>query len=264
MTDDIQQSTHSEEHKPTPFGARLKSARESLGFDRKEVAAQLRLNEKVILMMERDRYPADLPITFIRGYLRAYGKLLQIPEYEIKKAIEPIRPKPSALVATPILQPLPPPVTSGSYLMQLFTYLVILTMVGLVGAWWYTRPTSSLNPALLEPVAPPLTAVSNDSDEHATNPGTVPTAVKPAVSNTNQAQNAAAIRSRNAAPAETEISDAPSETQSSSAAPAHKTNNGPIQQNKNNISKNNQDNEEYAEPETTDERQSDAEGDTQE
>jgi cytoskeleton protein RodZ len=143
MTNDIQPSS-STEHKPVPFGSRLQTARESLGLERRDAAAQLRLNEKVIIMMEKDRYPADLPVTFIRGYIRAYGKLLQIPEYEIKKAIEPIKPKPAtqSILLTP--QPLEP-ITSSNYFMQFFTYLIVITLIGLVGMWWYSHSSDNLS-----------------------------------------------------------------------------------------------------------------------
>lgn len=167
MTNEIQQSSPTDT-KTIPFGNRLKSARESLGFDRKDVAAQLRLNEKIIIMMEKDRYPADLPVTFIRGYLRAYGKLLQIPEYEIKKAIEPIKPKPN-LLSAPTSFTTPPPVTSGNYFMQFFTYLIVFTLVGLVGMWWYSHSTG-IGPMLSEnqlstPAADNATVAMNTQNE---------------------------------------------------------------------------------------------------
>ena len=53
--------------------------------------------------MEKEKYPNDLPTTFIRGYIRSYGKLLQIPEYEIKKAIEPIKSKPNQQETTGLM-----------------------------------------------------------------------------------------------------------------------------------------------------------------
>lgn len=159
MTNETEQSNPTD-IKTIPFGNRLKSARESLGFDRKDVAAQLRLNEKIIVMMEKDRYPADLPVTFIRGYLRAYGKLLQIPDYEIKKAIEPIKPKPNLLSAAPTSFTTPPPVTSGNYFMQFFTYLIVFTLIGLVGMWWYSHSTG-MGPMLSE------NTVSAPSPDHA-------------------------------------------------------------------------------------------------
>lgn len=138
------QSTNTEQHAPISFGARLKTAREALGIDQKEAATQLRLNENIIIMMEKDKYPSDLPPTFIRGYIRAYGKLLQIPEAEILKAVEPIKAEATSYHPLPTIKPtLSVPVTSSNYFMQFFTYLIIFTMLGLVGMWWYTHPTST-------------------------------------------------------------------------------------------------------------------------
>lgn len=141
MINDTQSSTESSENKRIPFGKRLKTTRESMGLERKEVAAQLHLNEKVILMMENDRYPTDLPVTFIRGYLRSYAKFLQIPEYETRQAVEPIKPKTPTLTPTNKSEPL----TSDNYLIQFFTYLIGITVLGLVGVWWYTHYNPNLS-----------------------------------------------------------------------------------------------------------------------
>jgi cytoskeleton protein RodZ len=141
--------TNPNEPKHIPFGTRLQSAREALGLESKDAAAQLRLNENIILMMEKDIFSSDLPVTFIRGYLRSYGKLLQIPEHEIKLAIEPIQPKPIPELVIPPKKQMPL-LTSGNYFMQLFTYLIIFTLIGLVGIWWYTHSATATSPSLAE------------------------------------------------------------------------------------------------------------------
>lgn len=141
MTNEMQATTESPS---IAFGARLQTAREALGLGTKDAAARLRLNEKVILMMEKERYADDLPITFIRGYIRAYGKLLQIPDHEVKKALEPITAKPTSMeteIAKKTIKPTQP-VTSDNYSMRISTYFIVLTMFGLVGAWWYSHSTS--------------------------------------------------------------------------------------------------------------------------
>lgn len=155
---------------PASFGMRLQLAREALGLESKDAALQLRLNEKIILMMEKDAYSSDLPPTFIRGYLRSYGKLLQIPEGEIKTAIEPITPK---LPLPAPNKPKPITLTSGNYFMQLFTYLIMFTLIGLVVIWWYNHPTSSA--ALIEtPATPPATEVGNTTTNSITQVKTGP------------------------------------------------------------------------------------------
>lgn len=149
MTDTTQTSSTPISTTTIPFSARLQAAREAIGLDLKDAAAQLRLNERVILMLETDCYSSDLPPTFVRGYIRAYGKLLQIPEEEIQLAIAPIKPQQS-VQALPPKTVETPKVTSSNYLMQLFTYLVVLTVFGLVGTWWYTHSAQSTTLASTE------------------------------------------------------------------------------------------------------------------
>jgi cytoskeleton protein RodZ len=169
--------------KPSAFGTRLKVAREALGLDRKEAAAQIRLQENMIAILENENYPQDLPITFLRGYIRLYAKFLQIPENEVKQALELIQPKPvinetASLPAAPL--------TSSNYFMQTLTYLVMVTIISLVGIWWYTHSNSE--PVVAENATPSIsdkmtpietlpTLHSNDSPTSAlppnlTNPAT--------------------------------------------------------------------------------------------
>lgn len=168
MTNEHQETDHSSKKNPPPFGLRLKTAREELGLQTKDAAAQLRLSEKIIIMMEKNRYAADLPITFVRGYLKAYGKLLNIPDHDIQHAISHIQPK-VELQAKPVHDL--PDVTTGNIFMQFFTYLIILTLVGLVGTWWYTHasnPTSNPMPQAFvkeNPKAIPLTSLPEIKQE---------------------------------------------------------------------------------------------------
>lgn len=151
-----------------PFGMRLKSAREARGLESKDIAAQLRLSEKIISMIEKENYPSDLPVTFIRGYIRAYARLMEISEAEITKALEPIKPPTTFEVEEHELIE-PQPVTSGNYFMQFFTYLILLTIASLVGIWWYSQSSSDTRSAR------ELTITQNQSTENLNlNEGVVP------------------------------------------------------------------------------------------
>lgn len=144
-------------NKHAPFGVRLKSAREALGMDRKDVASQLRLHETVIIMIESGEFKTDLPLTFIRGYIRNYSKLMEIPEKELNEALELLKPKPdiaeseqSSLPATAHVTASGPasttkrsmPINIGNFFMQLSTYLLAITLIGLVGVWWHTHKST--------------------------------------------------------------------------------------------------------------------------
>lgn len=170
MTTDTQHSPTNEQPKqPLPFGARLKSAREAMGIDRKEAAQKLNLSEKVILMMEKDRYPIDLPVTFIKGYLRSYGKLLQIPDYEVKKATDPIKPKHTpnlGVASTKNFEPM----ATNNYFMHSFTFIILLTIVALVTMWWYTH-SNQLNNAIALANEQTQSTSTNSTPESAAPPG---------------------------------------------------------------------------------------------
>jgi cytoskeleton protein RodZ len=152
------------------FGARLKSAREAMHQETKDVAAQLRLNERIILMLESGQYDDELPLTFLKGYIRSYGKLLQLSDDEIKQVLEPLQPVVKHLDPA-LLPPAAGDITSRNYRMQLASAIIGLTVVGLVGTWWHnhttsssaplltaipvpTAPTVAINPPLAAPTAP--------------------------------------------------------------------------------------------------------------
>ncbi|QXP83855.1 RodZ domain-containing protein [Methylococcus sp. Mc7] len=67
-------------------GQRLRAAREArrLGVDK--VARELHLSAGIIGALERDDYASLPPPAFVRGYLRNYARLLDLPEQEIVDA----------------------------------------------------------------------------------------------------------------------------------------------------------------------------------
>lgn len=124
--------------KHIPLGATLQSARETMRLERKDAAAQLRLNESVIEMIENNSFPPSMPQIFVRGYIRSYGKLLQLPEDMIQAGLEPIKP--------PVIASLEPVVPSSinqidikrNYrgVMKIASAGIALTLVALAIVWW--------------------------------------------------------------------------------------------------------------------------------
>jgi cytoskeleton protein RodZ len=64
-------------------GARLRAAREANGFTQLEVAQQLRLNPEVIARLEEDNYDPNMPLVFVKGYLRSYAGLIGLDPEQI-------------------------------------------------------------------------------------------------------------------------------------------------------------------------------------
>ena len=75
-------------HEPAAFGQHLMLAREEAGMSIDEAARALNLKAAVVEAIEDsglDRLP---PIAFVQGYVRAYAKLLGLPEEQILKEFE--------------------------------------------------------------------------------------------------------------------------------------------------------------------------------
>lgn len=158
------------------FGARLKSAREAMHLETKDVAAQLRLNERIILMLESGQYDDELPLTFLKGYIRSYGKLLQLSDDEIKQVVEPLQPVVKHIDPA-LLPPAAGDITSKNYRMQLASALIGLTVVGLVGTWWHNHTTSSSAPLLTAIPMPTAPTVATNPPAATTTPALVPAAL---------------------------------------------------------------------------------------
>lgn len=170
-------------HKQALFGSRLKTAREALGIDRKEIAAQLRLHENMIAMIEHGEYKTDIPMTFIRGYIRGYSKLVGIPEKEVHDAMESMKPKPetnedetSAFAANlsngsgaASIANYFPSIDINNVFIHLFTCLLALTLVGLVGVWWHshkTNPNGQAAASLSIPAETPAPKTENAAPDY--------------------------------------------------------------------------------------------------
>ncbi|OGT35133.1 MAG: hypothetical protein A3F11_07985 [Gammaproteobacteria bacterium RIFCSPHIGHO2_12_FULL_37_14] len=165
------ETQHLTDSSKVSFGAHLKLAREALGQESKEVASQLRLNEKYIHMMEQESFPENLPLTFISGYLRAYGRLLQLPTEEIEQAIDQIKTKLLKSHSSSFILKSYKPIPNDSYFMQFSTYLIVFIVLGLAGTWWYTHPPSNLQqlvetPKIIQETVKPVLAQVTPSENN--------------------------------------------------------------------------------------------------
>lgn len=71
------------EPEKTAIGALLKAEREKQKLSRKQVAEVLNLSESMISALENDQESHSIPPTYVRGYQRAYVRLLRIEESEV-------------------------------------------------------------------------------------------------------------------------------------------------------------------------------------
>ncbi|SHH33252.1 RodZ domain-containing protein [Ferrimonas marina] len=86
MTDE-QQNDASPELVETP-GPMLRQARERAGLTTTQVAQRLNLRHSVVVGMEQDSFEPDMSITYIRGYIRNYARLVGLDEQRLNDALD--------------------------------------------------------------------------------------------------------------------------------------------------------------------------------
>lgn len=166
-------------------GQLLRRAREQQQLSIEQVAARLNLRPSLITDIEADNYDHLQIVAYRRGYLRAYARLLKLPEAEITAAHdrdnatvpskEPHRPAP--------LRPIKRPSRFGRVLFRIVTLAIIIALAIMTLNWWRTHQdvddkrvstTSSDSGSALIPPQPISPA--------ATDPQPAPAAPAPAIS----------------------------------------------------------------------------------
>ncbi len=110
-------------------GRLLREARERKQLGQHAVADALHLRVSVVDALENDRYDQLPPATFSRGYLRAYAKLVEVPEHEVMAAFDRLHGNAE-----------PPPLStrqrsSSSGGGRLLLGILVLLVVVLAGLW---------------------------------------------------------------------------------------------------------------------------------
>ena len=118
-------------------GASLREARELLGLAPKDVAQALYLTTEHILEIERDDYSRTLGLTFERGYLRSYARLVNLQEDQVIAAF-------NCLALTEAQDALPAgmymkPITKKPLTLRWLSLSGILLLFVLLVLWWQNQ-----------------------------------------------------------------------------------------------------------------------------
>lgn len=133
---------------PTTLGARLSSAREQMGLTQQNVAERLCLKISIVKALEEDNIPTDLASTFLRGYIRSYGRLVGISDKELQPILAQQSHFTAPLINSTQNLPLNHKQKKRDGWLLMFTLLVLLVLVGLTGAWWWQNHRATQNDLL--------------------------------------------------------------------------------------------------------------------
>ncbi len=144
-------------------GQQLQQAREQRGLSLQQVAVQLNLKPEVVSKLERDQLDGTLE-TYARGYVRAYARLLKLPEQELMAALgkQPGAQNPAKPMRT-FSNRAAHQATENRFMW--LTYAIVALLVVLLFIWWWQSewkaPLSSAEQPVESAVAvTPETAVS--------------------------------------------------------------------------------------------------------
>ncbi|PHM46234.1 cytoskeleton protein RodZ [Xenorhabdus mauleonii] len=126
-------------------GQILCQAREKLELSQQNVADRLCLKLSTVRDIEEDHIPSNITPTFFRGYIRAYAKLVQVPEAEILSVLDKQMPVKTVKVSQ--MQSF----SSGKkrkkrdgWLMKI-TWAVIILLLGMTVLWWWQNHKEQQN-----------------------------------------------------------------------------------------------------------------------
>lgn len=163
------------------IGALLKTTREQRGMSQADAAAQLNLKVAIIEKLEAEQWDTSMATTFVKGYLRAYARLLKLSEREILQAFDlqtaHLRPKTSEMHSFSRKTSR----EAADSRFMLATYGLVVLLIGLFFVWfWQTHLMDAELVAVLPDYVAPL--------DNKTTSNTPPAAsVTPSVTETTEA-----------------------------------------------------------------------------
>lgn len=123
-------------------GMTLKEAREEKQYSMEYVAGRLHLRVRVIELLEGDHYEQLPEPVFVKGYIRAYAKLLDIDDAPLleqyKEHSKNIQRPDKALWQSHR------EINKGLHLVRWFTLISLMVVMISVGMWWH-KAKDSLN-----------------------------------------------------------------------------------------------------------------------
>jgi len=140
-------------------GANLRAAREARGVSIDKIADQLHLSRSAVEAIEEDDYQSLPGSVFVRGYLKNYARLMELPIGQVLDRYEKSRP--NEQIATPVVKGnIKDEVDGGHAGMRLVTWTIVVLLLALVFSWWkgyldWPPTMSARSPAAMsEPNAP--------------------------------------------------------------------------------------------------------------
>jgi cytoskeleton protein RodZ len=119
-------------------GRRLRIARQARGMSVADIATHLHLSVAIVEALEQDQHERLPGPVFVRGYLRNYARLLGLDDESLWNAVSSPGERGNYTPA-PVRGGVRPEIRSSHLGVRLVSWLLVLGLAGLLGAWWLGR-----------------------------------------------------------------------------------------------------------------------------
>jgi cytoskeleton protein RodZ len=145
------------EEQALSLGQSLHAARSAAGLSIGDISARLKLTESQIVKLEQDDYLDLGPITFVRGYVRAYSQLLGLDVEQMLSLVS----SPSAAESTKKMQSFSRRTEkeASDNRLMIISYLILAVVIGSSGLWWWQTSTETV----AQPQPTPSSTLSNSA-----------------------------------------------------------------------------------------------------
>lgn len=180
MNTDHNDIEHSEPISVQGPGHLLKEAREALNLSQEDIAARLNLRAHNIHDIETDDYDPKIPTAFIKGYLKAYARIVGLSEYDVLDAFKTLGLGEAKYANMQSFSQRTQQEAQNTRLTWV-SYAVGISIVAALVWWWLQKPTTEpatseqlvseellITPAVNTPVEEtfePISSVAQESEE---------------------------------------------------------------------------------------------------
>ncbi len=162
-------------------GDQLQAARIQQGLSIEDVATRMHLSLGILELIEENNFEDLTAPIFVKGYLRAYARLVSLDEDEmIQRYVEFYSNEDPPINSTTQMVP---EISAQDARIKWTTYLVIIVLIALLSAWWWNK-TQNISEAVSlganqpsdsattkQATEPEIIEVLGESDEVADEPG---------------------------------------------------------------------------------------------
>lgn len=162
---DPQPQAEAEPVKTAGPGAMMRAAREAKGWTQAEVARRLNLRLAVIESIDSDQYQAGVALTFLRGYVKAYAKVVGVNEQQALAAFDSMSGIEQIKASAPMqsFSRKTRQQASDNWLKRI-SWLVLLGLIGSLFYWWWQDSGSSYMVPSFEPATEQQEASAPEAD----------------------------------------------------------------------------------------------------